>query len=820
MTIKYLFLLPLMLICAQAISQTKQLQAVKTSQPPKIDGSLDDPAWQSAVVATEFIQNFPQTGQPASAKTEVRILYDNNAIYIGAKMFDKPDLIRKQITSRDGEAKADADYFSVFFDTYKDGQNGFQFLVTPSNVQTDAKMAANQQLDYGEYGDKTWEAVWQSKTSIVEDGWIAEIRVPYISLRFAKKEVQEWGLQLLRFMRRNNESSFWNFVDPNVNGFVNQFGVLGNIVDVQPPLRLSFSPYLSGGVNISPYGNSQKTEWLKSGGVDLKYGINESFTLDASIIPDFGQVVSDNVVNNLTPYEIRFAENRPFFTEGTELFAKAGLFYSRRIGGTPQKFRTVQRFASPSSDYEIIENPAVTNLYNALKFSGRNKNKLGIAVLNAIAQKEYAVVRNKTTGRDSTIVTEPLTNYNVFVLDQAMKNRSYITFTNTNVLREGIEKDANVSALDFSFFDKKNIFNTRGAVRYSKVAGTGGYDGYSSFLRMGKVSGKIQYFVQNTIETDKYDPNDLGILPANNEVTYTGKASYNQNKPKGKFLTYIYSVSANYGLLYKPYVYTHLRLNADGFWVFRNFWDVRLSLGSLPRGEHDYFVLNTPGRFVKRPAWSYASLEGSSDSRKKLFVSYKFLQGYFHNDREHDYHLLSMGMRYRFSNKISMEISAKEEIETEYIVYVARQSNGQPLVAFVDFTDITSIFSGIYNFNSRTNLTMRVRHNWSKVLYNRIANVTAAGEPVTNNNLSYLILGLNQNENFFNLDAFFTWDFRLGSRLVLGWKNFLGSQESVNGYENFDYFSNLGKLLGLRHGNEVTLRFIYFLDYNQLKRKR
>ena len=816
MTIKLLFLLPLMLICVLTNAQVKQLQAVKTDQPPKIDGRLDDASWQTAVVATDFIQKFPLTGKPASARTEVRILYDNTAIYIGAKMFDDPKMIRKQLTSRDGEAKADADYFSVFFDTYKDGQNGFQFLVTPSNVQTDTKMAPNQQLEFDEYGDKTWDAVWQSKTSIVSDGWIAEIKVPYISLRFSKKDIQEWGIQFLRFFRRNNESSFWNNVDPNVNGFVNQFGELRNILDVQPPLRLSLSPYFSGGVNISPVGNSQKTEWLKSGGLDLKYGLNESFTLDATIIPDFGQVVSDNVVNNLTPFEIKFAENRQFFTEGTELFGKAGLLYSRRIGGTPQKFRAIQKLANPGSNYEIIENPAVTNLYNALKFSGRNNNKLGIGVLNAIGRREHAVVRNKTTGKDSSIVTEPLANYNVFVIDQAMKNRSYLTFTNTNVLREGIERDANVSALDFSFFDKKNSFNTRGAVRYSKVFGTNGYDGFSTTLRVGKVSGKIQYFVQNVIESDKYDPNDLGILPANNEVTYQAKISYNQFQPKGHFLTYNYSLSANYGLLYRPYDFTHLRLNADGFWVLKNFWDIRISLASSPRDEHDYFVLNTPGRYVKRPAWSYAALEGSSDSRKKLFISYKFLQGYFHDEREHDYHLVSLGLRYRFSNKISMEISAKEEVETEYIVYAARQFNGQPVIAFVDFTDITSIFSGVYNFTSRANLTMRVRHNWSKVLYNRFATVSPSGEPVPRS----FIPGMNENENFFNLDAFFTWDFRLGSRLVLGWKNFLGSEESVNGFANIDYFSNLGKLLSLRHGNELTLRFIYFLDYNQLKRKR
>ncbi len=235
-------------------------------------------------------------------------------------------LIRRQITARDEEQLKDLDYFSVFLDTYHDLQNGFQFLVTSSNVQTDAGLAPNQVLSPGEYGDKTWDAVWDSKISIVEDGWIVEMKIPYLSLRFANKDAQSWGLQFQRVIRRNNEISFWNPVDPQVNGFVNQFGILANLVNVKPPLRLSFSPYVSTGVRSIPASDGFNTDALLSGGMDVKFGVNESFTIDATLIPDFGQVVSDNVVNNLTPYEVKFDENRPFFTEGTEIFNKSGLF--------------------------------------------------------------------------------------------------------------------------------------------------------------------------------------------------------------------------------------------------------------------------------------------------------------------------------------------------------------------------------------------------------------------------------------------------------------------------------------------------------------
>ena len=362
----------LVLVCGSLFSQGKLLQAIKLSNTsPQIDGNLDDLAWKNVQVVAGFIQNFPSFGSSASQKTEVKIVYDNSAIYIGAYLYDDPRLIRNQITARDEEQSKDLDYFSVFLDTYNDHQNGFQFLVTSSNVQTDARLSPSVVTGFGEYGDKTWDAVWDSKVSIKKDGWVVEMKIPYISLRFAKKEAQDWGIQLMRSVRRNNETSFWNPVDPNVNGFVNQFGLLKNLVDIQPPLRLSFSPYVSTGIRNTPENDGYRTEWLRSGGMDVKYGINESFTLDATLIPDFGQVVSDNVVNNLTPYEVKFEEYRPFFTEGTDIFNKSGLFYSRRIGATPSGYTDVNNMANDDPNIEIIKNPGRRQLYNGIKFSGR-----------------------------------------------------------------------------------------------------------------------------------------------------------------------------------------------------------------------------------------------------------------------------------------------------------------------------------------------------------------------------------------------------------------------------------------------------------------
>jgi hypothetical protein len=820
MTLRDLICLPLLLICGTVCSQEKVLQALKSGQVLKIDGNLDEAVWFSAPEATGFIQTYPSAGEPASQQTSVKVIYDNSSIYIGAYLYDDPSLVRKQITARDEELQKDVDYFSVFFDTYNDNQNGFQFVVTSANVQSDARLGPNLGSGggFGEFGDKTWDAVWESKVQTQKDGWTVEMRIPYLSLRFAKKDLQDWGIQFLRLIRRTNETVYWNTVDPKVNGFVNQFGLYAGLKDLEPPLRLSFSPYISTGYRSSPaIGNGYTNTWLGSGGMDVKYGINESFTLDATLIPDFGQVISDNVINNLSPYEVRFQENRQFFTEGTEIFNKAGLFYSRRVGAIPSLYYDVRSFAATDPNWEIIRNPSVTQLYNAVKFSGRTNKKLGIGVFNAITAPMVAELRH-VSGRDSSIQTEPLSNYNIIVLDQALKGRSSVTFTNTNVIRDAEARDANVSALDFSFYDKKNIYNIRGTGRYSKIfSTTDPSDGFNTTLRFAKVSGKWQFSLQENIESAEYNPRDLGFLQAPNEIASSASLSYNQFTPTKNFLTYNYRISTRYGRLYKPSAYTDFFTEVSGFWIFRNFWDVNLITG-FANDQHDYFVLGEPHiyqRFVKRPSYGYIALNGSTDSRKRAYVRINTLFANFFNSAPNkDYHIAEAGIRYRFSNRFTLDLSHRHEGETDYIISAGRELNNEPIIAFVDFTDMTSILSGIYNFTPRINLTLRGRHYLSRVKFNRFANVDSKGEPIPRAGTTQY-----DNINVFNLDAFFTWDFRLGSRLILGYKNWLGDQEVITVSGKNNYWRNLGGIFNKRHGNEFTIRFIYFIDYNQLRRK-
>lgn len=815
---KSLIFFSFLLICGNLFSQVKILEAVRIDVAPKIDAFLNEEAWLQAPVASDFIVSFPSFGKPASQKTEVKILYDDDAVYVGAYLYDDPALMRKQITARDQEQQNNADFFSVFFDTYRDQQNGFQFLVTSSNVQSDARLGPNLDVNFGDYGDKSWDAVWESKVSIQPDGWVVEMKIPYFSLRFPQKEIQDWGIQFMRSVRRNNETSTWNPVNPDIDGFINQFGILHGLKDIKPPLRLSFSPYLSAGYRSTPEKEDYLQQGLYNGGMDVKYGINESFTLDATLIPDFGQVVSDNLVNNLTPYEILFEEKRQFFTEGTEIFNKGNLFYSRRVGATPELFETVQDDVDTNPDLKLIKNPTATRLYNAIKISGRTDKKLGVGIFNAVTAPAQAIIRNTITGKDSSVKTEPLANYNIVVLDQALKGRSYLTFTNTNVLREGNKRDANVSAVQLSVFDRSNTYQLYATGHYSKIWGIQSYDGYHTSLNAAKVSGKWQYYLLNSIFSQQYDRNDLGIILRPNDVTYEGAISYNQNTPTKKFLSYRYSLLTTLKYLYNPYVYSNYNIQATAFWILPSFWDVSLTANVNPTWEHDYFELRTPGKFLAYPQLYQLILSGSTDSRKKFFFSYGANYGTY-TKYSNSYFGLDAGLRYRFGNRLNLDLELSSVREANQLGYAfEREPNGDPIAASRDNYSFSTVLSGIYHFTPRLNITLRSRHYWNKVNYKEFFNVNPVGK-ITPRQFIY---DKDQNVNIFNTDVFLTWDFRLGSRFIVGYKNWLGDNEVVipSSMQKNSYLFNLTRQFGLRHGNEFSARFIYFLDYNRLRKKK
>ncbi|MGG9961401.1 DUF5916 domain-containing protein [Ferruginibacter sp. SUN106] len=808
----------LCLLLTIAYSQAKHMPAVKLNLPVKIDGDLNDEAWKSIPASGDFITFSPHFGNISSHKTEVKIAYDDNAVYVAAYLYEKPENIRTQLTARDISDRQDVDVFTVGLDTYLDRQNAFLFKVTAAGVQADAKGSQNSSPVY----DITWNAVWESKVTIKKDGWTVEMKIPFSAIRISKNEVQDWGLNFARFVRKENENSIWSPENPNINGDINQWGTWTGLKNIKPPLRLSFQPYISGGFRNSPTNNGNVTEVLKSGGMDVKYGINESFTLDMTLIPDFAQVQSDNLLLNLTPFEVKFDDYRPFFTEGTELFNKAGLFYSRRVGAAPGGASAVLKKYGSDPGYRIDKNPGITRLYNAAKISGRTRDNLGIGVFNAVSVPMYADVTRLSNGTDSSILTEALTNYNIIVLDQALKNRSFISFTNTNVMRKGNSRNANVGSADLSLFDKKNTYNFALSGKFSTIWGDNyTRNGYRSDISFSKVSKLVRYSAAANVISDKFDPNDLGYLLSNNQMVYSGAISYNLLKPKNRYNTRIYSAGFNNSFLYKPFNWTGLSVNAKAFFLFRNFWDVTFSFQSQPLWSKDYFVSSTVynGSFLMRKPTYYLGINGSTDSRKKLYFNYN-IGGAESPSPDDPYWTSEAGLRYRVNDKF--QFSADMIIEHDkgnwgwsYIT----DNLGRPTVPLIiakrKVKRNTGVVTAQYNFTKRMNWTVRVRHYWSALENTSFYNLRNDGYL---DDIAF-IPGKNINYNTFNVDMFYTWDFLLGSRITIAWKNALGANVNIDPYSHTSYLKNFGQMVTNPHSNELTVKIVYFLDYLKLKGK-
>ncbi len=408
-------------------------------------------------------------------------------------------------------------------------------------------------------------------------------------------------------------------------------------------------------------------------------------------------------------------------------------------------------------------------------------------------------------------------------------------------MRSGAARDANVAGLDFAYFTPDNRFQVKVTGRYSNIFGYSPlpsrdnssyyvnliedtvrvnnrlmikpYSGFKSSLFLGKVSGKIQYSFATGIVSSKYDPNDMGYLPSPNEVIYDALASYNQLIATDKFISYQYTIGTRYSRMYKPNAYSQYEFYGKAFWVFKNFWDVTLNIGSQPFTQHDYFELRTANSYLQKPAFHYISTQGSTDSRKKLYISYS--AGYARTEVEDgNYYQTTLGIRYRFSNRFTLLLDMNRQDDQTQIGYAfERETDGRPVIGYRRNLESSSVISGVYNFAPRLNLTLRTRHYWNQVTYKGFFNVASDGSHVKRT----FIRGKNENYNLFNTDAFLTWDFRLGSRVIVGYKNWLGDPYGVMSQPS--YLENLKNTFRTSHGHELTIKLIYFLDYNQLRKK-
>lgn len=791
-------------------AEKKDISIIRIGDTPVIDGELDEPFWQLTESGSEFKQHSPVAGAPSCRKTEIKMVYDDNAVYIGAIMYDDRDSMSLTLSQRD--ELGNADWFGVIFDPYNAGTIGFAFMVTSAGVQVD-------ELHQVDNIDENWNAVWQSEVSVHDDRWIAELKIPFSALRFPKKSDQVWGINFARNIRRHREESFWNFYDPNGINLISQLGTVQGISNINTPMRLSLTPYVSGYVENYNGTNGYTT----NGGMDLKYGLNDAFTLDMTLIPDFGQVQFDNQVLNLSPFEVYYNERRQFFTEGTELFNKGDLFYSRRVGSMPFNYSAAY---SNLDSTEIVEsNPDNSQLLNATKISGRTSKGLGIGAFNAVSGRAHATIRDTVTNDIRFEETNPLTNYNVLVFDQNLKHNSSLTLINTNVMREGYAHDANVMGIGGDIYTEGQKYNFWGSFVSSQIySETDPVLGHRIMGGVGKSAGSFQWNVVYKEFSKDYNPNDLGFQTVTNLREGALTLRYNIYKPFWKLYRMWSSFVVGSQRIIIPDAYAHSFVSADVGGTFRNFMTVGAWIYGEPIKNHDYFEPRTPGRYYENDESVAFGGFISSNYSKPFALDMNAGTAFFNDDNRWGLDL-TISPRFRFSDRyfmvysLFMSIASNEEGAALTNNFSLPFDGDNPIFAVRDRNTVTNTVDASYIFNNKMGITFRLRHYWAKVQYDEFYALNEQGQfdPTSYSGFDINDQSLHDNSfNAFTIDMAYRWVFAPGSELSLVWKNsiFNYSQDVA-----LNYFENVGTMAGLPATNSISLKILYYIDYWSLHQK-
>ena len=787
-------------LTAQNKETRKRIKATRVNQAPKIDGLLNDKAWENTELCTNFITLRPDNGKLVleEYQTIVRVIYNDDAVYISAQMNDpNPGGIPQEFSTRDNFSQAD--FFLATINPNDDGQNPFEFLVQTTGNQADAKVSNGDE-------DFNWSAVWQSAAKITKEGWNVEMKIPYRALRFANRPIQSWGFNFHRRLERLNAQHTWTHIDNAVGRWTQYDGLIEDFKDIKPPTRLNLYPYASATTNT--FEGHTDSDW--SVGMDIKYGLTENFTLDATLIPDFSQVGFDNVELNLGPFEQQFTEQRQFFTEGTELFNKANLFYSRRIGSSPIDQFNVE--STLSSEEKITDYPEKVTMLNAVKVSGRTKGGLGIGFFNAITEKTEVTIKNTTTEETRRAVINPFTNYNILVLDQQFNQNSTVTLINTNVTRNGKFRDANVTALDWHIETKDSKYNADGSVKMSNISDdvNNQATGYTFDNSFGYNSGHWNWEIGYNFENKDFNPNDLGILFSNNQQSIYNSAGWQTLQPTKRYNNYSFNYYSQVNFQHFSGIYTATQVGLNYNAQTRS----RFSYGgnlNYTTEEKDFFEPRqetTSGVYFLQPEKKNINGWFSTNSQKLFQVDASAYYSDYKKSVRANFGF-SVAPRYRFTNKFSLTYEIGYDKKNNDQGYV-NEDISNIIFGTRDRKNYTNTIAGKYSFSTNSSLSLSFRHYWGSVTYNGYSNLNSEGGLDTNNTYK----GDDVNFNSWNLDLNYIWQFAPGSQLIAFYRNSIFNEDTNS---NLNFSENLDNLFNQSQKHTFSVRLVYFIDYTKLK---
>jgi Domain of unknown function (DUF5916)/Carbohydrate family 9 binding domain-like len=848
-------------VVEKRVYTTKFLDAIES---PVIDGILDDKSWDIVDWTSDYIENEPDENTPPTEQTKFKIVYDKKFLYFAFKCYDKdPKGIVKRLSRRDG---FEGDWVEINIDSYHDKRTGFSFTSSVSGVKGDEFISNN-----GNNWDGSWNPIWYLKTNIDDEGWTAEIKIPFSQLKFGNDKEQVWGLQSTRRYFRAEERSVWQRVPRDAPGWVSEFGELRGLVNLEPQKQLEIQPFtvLQQKTYPKEEGNPFRdgNDLKLNGGLDAKIGITNDLTLDLTINPDFGQVEADPATIALDGFQVFFEERRPFFVENKNIFdyrfadGQDNLFYSRRIGRNPQGYPN-----TVTGEYAKIRDN--TTILGAAKFSGKTKNGWSLGLLETVTNKEFAKIDNGVNSRKEII--EPFTNYIVGRAQKDFNNRnSYIggIFTATNRNLEGetlnfLRKSAYSGGIDFqhNWKNRKYFFNgnivasqvngskeaitaTQEALTHlfqrvdaghvnvdqnkTSLTGTGGK------VEVGKSSvGNWRYFGIFTWRSPELELNDIGFLRQADDIRQVAILSHQTLKPFGQFRRIntrfeqftTYDFDGNHNR-------TQFSLSSNA--NFKNNWAVNYQLIYKPRIFTNTILQGGPRfRFSEEVINSF---NFATDSRKKIRFNSGLTLSKGKNN-SFSYSEFQTSITYQPINAFTISLNPSYSIsknKTQYVTETSFNTNPRYITANIDQKTLSA--SVRMDFNINPNLTIQYygepfisRGNYKN--FNRVTNPVAKyygdrTEAFKSNQIAFNTLdnnyGIDEDANGsidYSIDNpdFSYVQFR--SNLVLRWEYIPGSEiflvwsqgTTGDGNPKEDLFTGLdSQILGRRPENIFLIKATY-----------
>jgi Domain of unknown function (DUF5916)/Carbohydrate family 9 binding domain-like len=859
------------LITTTAFSQEldkKSYKATFVTSAPVIDGVLNDSVWKEGVWIDDFTQNEPYNNKPPSQKTEFKILYDDNNLYVAIKAYDtSPDSIVNRMTRRD---EADGDLLAIIVDSYHDLRTAFCFGVSSAGVKYDQMFTGD-----GQNQDGTWDPNWWVKTSLNKEGWVAEMKIPFSQVRFEKSSGDVWGLEMARIIYRRNETDFWQHIPKDAPGLVHLFGELKGLENIKPRKIFDVTPY--GVAKVETYKADPTNPFLTSGkkynataGIDAKIGVTNNMTMDLTINPDFGQVEADPSVVNLTAYETFFKEKRPFFIEGNNItnfnlgigngdVGNDNIFYSRRIGRLPQ--------GSPNLENDTwkADVPGFTNIIGATKLTGKTQNGLSVGFIEAVTAQMNATI--DTVGGKISQPVEPLTNYLMARVQKDINSGNTIIggiFTSTNRdldanLATFMHKAAYTGGIDFTqYFKKKSwMLSLNGAV--SEVEGTRQaieltqessaryfqrpdnhyvrYDttrtsllGSGGKVMIQKLNGHWNVLGSFIWKSPEFELNDMGYLRQADQMLTVLWVGYNQWEPKGIYRRYNLSLD-NFDVVDFGGDWLSKGLETNASMTFKNYWNAYI-YGNATTAQLSTALLRG-GPMIKMPGTYNSNLGVNTDYRKKIVFNVNAgINGGYQNSSGSFY--TSIGIDFKPTNFLLFSLNPSVSISHDKLQYVAQDSYGtEPRYIFASIDQKTIGASLRVNINITPDLTFQY---WGQPFvasgnyhdYKYITNPMAGkytdrfhvytGSEITDNGNGFNIdenhdgnMDYQINYNNFNYRAFLSnlvirWEYSPGSSVYLVWSQ---TRNTSDGTGTMDYLANVKDLFGYKPVNVFLVKFSY-----------